>query len=42
MNNQTCTARSVLIDLNPDELLHYPFMVSLEKCGGRYDTVEDS
>ena len=40
MNNQPCTPRLSLIDLNPDELPYYPFMVSLDMCAGSCSTVE--
>ena len=29
------------IDLNPFELNHYPFMISLGKCNGNYNVVND-
>ena len=41
MNNQPCTARPTLIDLNPGELHYYPFTVSLYGCDGSCNTVED-
>ena len=30
-----------LIDLNPDELRYYSFMVSLDRCNGSFDTFHD-
>ena len=34
LNDEPCTVRPTLIDLNPIELKYYPFMISLEKCTG--------
>ena len=31
----------MLIDLNPDELLYYPYMVSLDRCNGTCNTLHD-
>ena len=33
--------RPTLINLNPDELLYYPFVISMNKCDGSCNTVED-
>ena len=33
--------RPTLIDLNPDELRYYPFIIILESCDGSCNTVED-
>ena len=30
------------IDLNPDELFYYPFIVSLDRCNGSCNTVKHS
>ena len=32
--------RPTLIDLNPVELNHYPFMISLGKCNGSCNAVD--
>ena len=32
LNDETCIVRPTLIDLNPAELKHYPFIISLDKC----------
>ena len=40
-NNEPCMIRPILIDLNPVELNYYPFMVSLDKCSGRCNYVDD-
>ena len=41
LNNEPCTARPTLSDLNLIELIHYPLMISLDKCNGIYNTVND-
>ena len=41
VNNQQCMARPMLIDLNPDELHYYLFMICLDRCDGSYNTVEE-
>ena len=33
--------RRTLIDLNPVELNHYLFMISLDKCSGSCNSVDD-
>ena len=33
--------RLFLIDLNPVDLKYYPFMISLHKCGGSCNSVND-
>ena len=37
LNNERCTVRLTLTDLNPIELNYYPFIVSLDKCNGSYN-----
>ena len=34
LNDEPCMVRPTLIDLNPDELKYYSFMISLDKCTG--------
>ena len=34
LNDDPCIARPTLIDMNPNELKYYPFMISLNKCTG--------
>ena len=41
MNNQPCTVRMMLTDVNPNEIHYYPLMVSLGRCDGCCNTVED-
>ena len=32
LNDEQCMVTPTLIDLNPAELKHYPFLISLDKC----------
>ena len=41
MNNQPCMVRPTPIDLNPDELHYYPFIISLDRCDGNCNTDEN-
>ena len=34
LNDEPCMVRPALIDMNPNELKYYPFMISLNKCAG--------
>ena len=34
LDNQQCMIIPTLIDLNPDDLRHSPFMATLERCDG--------
>ena len=34
LNDEPCTVRPTLIDMNLIELKYYPFMISLNKCTG--------
>ena len=34
MNHQPSMARPTLMNMNPNELKYYPFMISLDKCTG--------
>ena len=34
LNDEPCTVRPTLIDMNRIELKYYPFMISLNKCTG--------
>ena len=36
-----CQARPTLVNINSDETPFYPFTVSVDKCGGSYDTIDD-
>ena len=41
LNNHLCQAIPRLININSDETLLCPFTVSINKCGGSYNTIED-
>ena len=41
LNNQPSMVRPRLINLYPDELHHYPFIISLDRHNGSCNTVED-
>ena len=41
LTNEPCMVRRTLIDLNRIELNYYLFMISLDKCNGSYNTVDD-
>ena len=41
LNNESCKARPTTTDLNPVELKYYLFMISLDKCTGGCNSVED-
>ena len=40
LNKEPCMIRPTLIDLNPIELIYYPFMISLDKCNGSYNVAD--
>ena len=39
LKNEPCKVRETLIDVNPNEPLYYPFVVSLDKCRGSCNTI---
>ena len=41
MNNQPRMVRLSHIDLNPDEIFDYPFIISMSWCNRSCNTVED-
>ena len=41
LSNQPCETRLTLVDINPHEVLFYSFTVSINKCGGSCDTIDD-
>ena len=41
LNYGSCVIRPTLIELNPTELNYYPYMVSLDKCNGIRNAVDD-
>ena len=34
LNDDPCMVRPTLIDMNPNELEYYPFMIILDRCTG--------
>ena len=41
LNNDPCMIRPTLIHLNPIELNYYLFMISIDKCNGSFNVVDD-
>ena len=41
LNNEPCMTRPTLIDLNSVKFIYYPFMISLGKCNGNRNAVDD-
>ena len=41
LNKCPCQARSTLVDINSDEILFYPFTVSINKWGGSCNAIDD-
>ena len=41
LNNESCEARVTPIDLDLKELHYYPIMVSLNRCNGNCNTLDD-
>ena len=41
LNNEPCMIRPTVIDLNPNELSYYLFMISLDECNESCDSVDD-
>ena len=41
LNNEPCMTRSTLIDLIHVELNYYSFMISIDKCNGSCNSVDD-
>ena len=39
LNNEPCMVRPTLINMNPNELKCYPFMISLNKCTGSFNVL---
>ena len=38
---EKCPARSTFVNINSNKTLFYPFMVSINKCGGSCNTIDD-
>ena len=41
LDNESCMIRPFIIDLNRVELKYYPFIISLVKCNGSCNYVND-
>ena len=41
LNSEPCLARLTLIDLDSNKLHCYSFMVSLDRCNGSYNALDD-
>ena len=41
LNNQPCQARAILVDINSNETLIYLFTVSVNKCAGIFNAIDD-
>ena len=41
LNNESCMTRSTLIDLNSAKFNFFPFMISLDKCNGSCNAIDD-
>ena len=41
LNNEQCKTRLTFIDVNPVELKYYLFMISLDKCNGSCNIIDD-
>ena len=41
LNNRPCQARPTLVITNSNETLFYPFSLSVNKCGGSCNTIDD-
>ena len=41
LNNQLCKARPIIVNINSDKNLFYPFTVSVNKCFGSCNTIDD-
>ena len=41
MNNQKCKSRSGIIDVNTNEPVFYPYSITINKCKGSCNTIND-
>ena len=41
MNNQECKTISGIINVNTNELVFYPYSITINKCKGSYTTIND-
>ena len=42
INNQECKIRSEIINVNTNEPVFYPYSITINKCKGSCDTINDS
>ena len=42
LNNQPCQVRSTFVNVNLNKPIYYPFFVSVSKCSGGCNTIDDS
>ena len=42
MNNQECKIRSEIINVNTNEPMFYPYSITINKCKGSCNTINDS
>ena len=41
LNNLPCQTRPTLVNINSNQPLYYPFTISVNKCGGSCNTIDD-
>ena len=41
LNNLQCKTRLTIVNINSDETLFYPFLVSVNKCGESFNNIDD-
>ena len=41
LNNEPCMIRPTFTDLNPSELIYYPFVIRLDQCNRSCNAVND-
>ena len=41
LNDDSCQARPTFVNINSDETLFHPFAVSVNKCGGSCNFIDD-
>ena len=39
LNDEPCTVRPTLFDMNSVKLKYYPFMISMDKCAGSFNVL---
>ena len=41
ISHQPCQFRPTIVDINSNKALYYPFSVSVSKCSGSCNTIDD-